>query len=111
MSEAIHFDTHRFVKRMTEAGMTEKAAEALADEQMQLLQGELATKQNLAENAKDLQLTMKDMDGRLQADLKQSEARLLLEIEKSKSELIRWMGGLLIAQGGVIIAMLRWLPA
>ena len=32
MSEAIAFDTHRFVKRLTENGFTEKQAETLADE-------------------------------------------------------------------------------
>ena len=89
MSEAIHFDTHKFVKRMTETGMSEATAEALADEQSRLIQGELTTK----------------------TDLQQTEAKLRLEIEKVKSDIVRWMAGLLIAQGGVIVAMLRLLPA
>ena len=89
MSEAIHFDTHKFVKRMIETGMSEATAEALADEQSRLIQGELTTK----------------------TDLQQTEAKLRLEIEKVKSDIVRWMAGLLIAQGGVIVAMLRLLPA
>ncbi len=47
MSEPIAFDTHRFVKRLTESGFTEASAEALADEQVSLLNSNLATKQNL----------------------------------------------------------------
>ena len=31
MAEAIAFDTHRFVKRLTESGFTEKQAETLAE--------------------------------------------------------------------------------
>ena len=37
MSEAIAFDTHRYVKRPTENGFTEKQAETLADEQVAFL--------------------------------------------------------------------------
>ena len=44
----IPFDTHRFVKRMTEAGMPPGQAEALADEQIALLNTHLATKQDIA---------------------------------------------------------------
>ena len=158
MSEAIHFDTHKFVKRMTETGMSEATAEALADEQLRLIQGELATKTDLAAlqaatkaDIEALRLATKaDIEGlRLstQADIAELRAatqadiaalhgdidslRLMtqadiaelreatradiagvrLEIEKTKADLIRWMAGLLIAQGGVIIAMLRVFPA
>ena len=44
MSEAIAFDTHRFVKRLTEHGFTEEQAEALANGQVALPNGNLATK-------------------------------------------------------------------
>ena len=47
----IPFDTHRFVKRMTEAGMPAAQAEVLADEQVALLNSQLATKQDFAELA------------------------------------------------------------
>ena len=48
MSEAITFDTHRFVKRLTESGFTEKQAETLAEEHVALLNANLATKADLA---------------------------------------------------------------
>ena len=47
MSDAIAFDTHRFVKHLTEKGFTEEQAEALAIEQVNLLNGNLATKTDL----------------------------------------------------------------
>ena len=48
MNDAIAFDTHRFVKRLTESGFTEKQAETLADEHVALLNANLATKADLA---------------------------------------------------------------
>ena len=54
MSEAIAFDTHRYVKHLTESGFTEKQAETLAEEQAALLNGNLATKADLAALKADL---------------------------------------------------------
>ena len=47
MTEAIVFDTHRFVKRLTDCGFTEQQAETLADEHVSLLNGNLATKADI----------------------------------------------------------------
>ena len=44
MSDAIAFDTHKFVKHLTEKGFAEEQAEALAIEQINLLNGNLTTK-------------------------------------------------------------------
>ena len=44
----VAFDTHRFVKHLTESGFTEQQAEALAEEQTDLLNGNLATKTDIA---------------------------------------------------------------
>ena len=76
MSEAIAFDSHRFVKRLTDNGFTEKHAEALADELVALLNTNLATK----------------------ADL-----------EAVKADLLKWMIGALIAQAGLIVALVKLL--
>ena len=48
-SGPVPFDTHRFVKRMTEAGMPPEQAEALVEEQVALLDPHIATKQDVAE--------------------------------------------------------------
>ena len=45
----ISFDTHTFVKRLTQAGMPEAQAEALADSQAKLIDEKLATKHDLKE--------------------------------------------------------------
>lgn len=49
------FDTHAFVKELTQAGMPEKQAEVLARSQATLIDERLATKQDL----KELELRLK----------------------------------------------------
>lgn len=74
MSEAITFDTHRFVKNLTASGFTEKQAEALANEQVQLLNANLATK---------------------------------ADVLAIKADLLKWMIMAMIAQGGLIVALVK----
>ena len=51
------FDTHKFIKRLTEAGMPLGQAEVLAEEQTKLIDERLATKDDL--KMMELRLTMK----------------------------------------------------
>lgn len=83
MAEAIAFDTHRFVKRLTESGFTEKQAETLAEEHVALLNANLATKADIAE--------------------------VKAQIEAVKADLLKWLFGALIAQGGLIVALVKLL--
>jgi len=79
MTEAIAFDTHRFVKHLTESGFTEQQAEALAKEQVQLLNSNLATKiDSLAIKA--------DIEG-VKAEVERVKAELEAKIERVKAEL------------------------
>ena len=88
MSEAIAFDTHRFVKRLTESGFTEKQAETLAEEHVDLLNANLATK----------------------ADIESLRQETKAAIEAVKVDLLKWLFGALIAQGGLIVALVKLLP-
>ena len=54
---ALAFDTHAFVKELTEAGMPEAQAEVLARSQATLIDEKLATKRDLKEL--ELRLTLR----------------------------------------------------
>ena len=97
MSEAITFDTHRFVKRLTEGGFTERQAETLAEEHVALLNGNLATKADVALVQADIAL--------VQADI----ANVKAHIANVKADLLKWMIGALIAQGGLIVTLVKLL--
>ena len=82
MTVAIPFDTHRFVKNLMRNGFSERQAEALAEEQITLLNENLATKvdiEALQQATKvDIealqQATKKDIDALRQATKKDIEA-------------------------------------
>ncbi|MDE0032479.1 MAG: DUF1640 domain-containing protein [Deltaproteobacteria bacterium] len=141
MAEAIAFDTHRFVKRLTESGFTEKQAETLAEEHVALLNTNLATKTDIAavtadidalrqETKADIAAITADIDALRQetqagiealrqetrADIARVEAGMealrhetKAAIETVKAELVKWLFGALIAQGGLIVALVKLL--
>ncbi len=116
MSEAIAFDTHRFVKRLTESGFTEKQAETLAEEHVALLNGNLATKADLAAVKVDLAAVKAELKRDIEAvkaelkrDIEAVKAELKRDIEAVKADLLKWLFGALIAQGGLIVSLVKLL--
>ncbi len=130
MNEAIAFDTHRYVKRLTENGFSEQQAEVLAEEQVAFLNANLATKIDIAEIHAKLDTINADIENlrtetksgienlraetkseieKLRAETKSEIEKLRAEtkseIEKCKSDLIKWVVGAIIAQGGLIVAL------
>ena len=65
MNEAIAFDTHRFVKNLTESGFTEQQAEALAKEQVQLLNSNLATKVDILAIKADIETVKAELAAKI----------------------------------------------
>ena len=116
MSEAIAFDTHQFVKHLTAHGFTEEQAEVLATEQVHLLNSNLATKADIetlrqatkADIEALRQATKADIEALRQAT-KADIAGVQREIEALKVDLLKWLFGALIAQGGLIVALVKLL--
>lgn len=49
MAEVVAFDTHKFVKHLAQEGFTLGQAEALAEEHVNLISSNLATKADIAD--------------------------------------------------------------
>ena len=94
MAEAVAFDTHRFVKHLTQEGFTLGQAEALAEEQVNFINSNLATKADIAA---------------VKAHIATVEATLKADMAALKVDLLKWMFGALIAQGGLIVALVKLL--
>ena len=138
MTEPVAFDTHKFVKRLTENGFTEQQAEVLADEQVNLLNSNLATKADIDEQRQEtkadiekLRLETKAAIAATKADIENLRLETKADIEKlrletkadieklrletmaaiaaTKVELLRWILGALIAQGGLVVALIKLL--
>ena len=149
MSEAIAFDTHRFVKNLTDHGFTEEQAEVLANEQVNLLNSNLATKTDIEalqqatktdialiqrdievlrkETKADIALIQRDIEALrketkadiealqqatktdialIQRDIEVLRKETKADIANLKADLLKWMFGALIAQGGIIVTLI-----
>ena len=71
------FDSHAFVKELTEAGMPERQAEVLAGGQLRLIEADLATKADIELTRRDI----KALEAATKADIKALEAATKKEIE------------------------------
>ncbi len=109
MNEAIAFDTHQFVKHLTESGFTEQQAEALAKEQVQLLNSNLATKVDILTIKAEIEKVRADVEtvkAELETKLEAVKLGLQADIHASKVDLLKWMVTAMIAQGTLIVALI-----
>ncbi len=119
MAEAIAFDTHRFVKNLTASGFTEAQAEALADEQVHLLNSNLATRTGLAavksnlegtieQVRTDLEVKIEQVRTDLEAKIEQVRADLEVKIEQVRADILKWMITAMTAQTALLVTLIRY---
>ena len=89
VSNALAFDTHHFVKRMTAVGMPVQQAEALAESQADLLNANLATKNELANTEATLKADIANTESALKVDIANTESVLRAEIAKTNVEIAK----------------------
>ena len=91
-AQALTFDTHAFVKRLTKAGMPEDQAEVLANGQADLCE-RLVTKEHLEQKLGALELMLRNELEKVKAELKheleQHKAELKHDLETNRTELKR----------------------
>ena len=93
------------MKRLTESGFTEKQAETLAEEHVALLNTNLATKADIAR----VEAGMDALRQETKADIEALRQETRAAIEAVKVDLLKWLFGALIAQGGLIVALVKLL--
>ena len=112
------FDTHRYVKRLTAAGMPETQAEIIADEQRALIDDQLATKQDIkaleAATKQDIAATRQDIKALEAAtrreiaatrrEIKELEASTRRDLKELEHRLTIRLGGMMIAGFSIMIA-------
>ena len=87
----ISFDTHTFVKRLTQAGMPEAQAEVLADSQAKLIDEKLATKHDLKELETQMTHQMKELETRMTHQMKELETRMTHQMKELEARLTHQM--------------------
>jgi len=100
---AVAFDTLKLARKLEAAGFAQKQAadtsEALAEA---LTTAELVTKEYLDFRLRETEL-------RLEAKIRETELRLETKLGEVKIDILKWVGGLLLAQAAVIAALVRLL--
>ena len=128
LKDTLVFDSHGYVKRMTDGGFNEHQAEALAAEQGDLLSNlatrqdmeavredietinkNMATKEELREVKDDIETIKKNMVTKEELEeVKKNMAtkdELKSEIAGLEARLVKWMVGSLFVFAGLIIAL------
>lgn len=91
----ITFDTHQFIRTLQDAGFEQPQAEAVATAFKNASgQAEIATHSDV-----DL----------VRRDIRESELRLEAKISDIKYDLVKWIAGMLLAQAGLVAALVKLL--
>jgi hypothetical protein len=91
------------ILKLAESGFSDAQVRALAE----FFDSQMATKADIAELRLEIEKVRRD----LSTDIARVRADLELKISETKAETIKWVAGLLIAQGAAIVALIRFLPA
>ena len=109
------FDSHRFVKRLTNAGLSEEVAEILAEEHAsRFVPADVATRADVAEaesaTRSDIAATRSDLAA-TNADVAKNRAEIALAVAELKELIVatqrstlKWMFGMMLAYTGIILA-------
>ena len=87
MPSSVTFDTLAYVKKLKSAGVPEKQAEVQAETFAEILEERIATKQ----------------------DLKEFELTLRHDLSNTKSEIVKWVAGMLVAQAAIVATLVKLL--
>ena len=122
------FDTHASVKKLQEAGFTPQQAEAQVELMLTVVEGNLATKQDIELVRHDIELVrqdtkemesrtevrLKEMESRTEVRLKEMETRsdhkfelVHQKIELARRDTIIWLGGMIVLATTVLGTMMK----
>lgn len=110
------FNTLKFANRLKTAGVPSVQAEAEAEALSEIFEAnwsELATKQDIVESRQGTKHDIAELHheiGDLRKDLQRVEERFDTKLANLKFELLKWLIGLTIAQVGLVIGLLKFLP-
>ncbi len=118
---SIVFDTLAYANKLKAAGVPDKQAEVQAEALAQIVENNLATKQDIEELRRDmkeieanlrrdieaLHVEMKASEANLRRDIEALRAELKRDTAEIKAEIIKWVVGLLFVQAAFIITMVK----
>ncbi len=101
------------ILKLSQAGFTDDQVTALAeyfDEQMATKADIAAIEADIAELKTELKYDIEKIRADLSSEIARVRADLELKIADAKADTIKWVAGLMVAQGAAIVALIRFLP-
>jgi hypothetical protein len=103
-------DTLKLARKLEAGGFTPQQAAAAAEalgECLATATSDMATKADFT----DLRRDLRETELRLEARMTTLEARMTTTVADAKAEILKWMFGAMVAQTGLIVALIKLLPA
>src|SRR5579883_2830656 len=93
------------VLNLSKAGFTDAQVQALA----QYFDEQVATKADIEELRLEIGQVRLEIE-KVRSDLEQKIAAVDLRLSETKADIVKWVAGLLVAQGAAVVALIRFLP-
>src|SRR5579885_3613419 len=97
------------VLNLSKAGFTDAQVQALA----QYFDEQVATKADIEQLRLEIEKVRSDLTleiGQARSDLEQKIAAVELRLSETKADIVKWVAGLLVAQGAAVVALIGFLP-
>jgi uncharacterized small protein (DUF1192 family) len=107
---ALAIDTLKYARRLQAGGFTQEQAVAAAEAMAEAIGEAVVTRDHLDLRLAELGGRIETGKAELAARIETVKAELTAEIERTKAELLKWMVGAMIAQTGLIVALIKLIP-
>ena len=105
-------DTLSIYQRLKSANLEDEAAREIADVFRDVIESNLATKTDIELIRADIASTKADV-GYVKTDIEKFKLEIEKTIElssaRTKAEIIKWVAGMLVAQGAIVVALVKLL--
>ena len=110
MAATLRIDTLTFARKLTDAGLDRKVAEAIVEGLSEADTSDLATRGDLAGVNSDLRSEIQSVRSELREEIQAVRSELQLSIAETKAELLRFMLVQAVAIVGLTVTLLKLLP-
>lgn len=107
MNQLSTFDTLAYAKQLKAVGFTEEQAEVQAEALAHLIDGKLASKQDLKNSEVALRRDIKELETQLKQDIKELETQLTRDIKELEMRLTIKLGTLLVVALGIFTTLIK----
>lgn len=111
MAHAVCFDTLAYANKLKEAGFSDKQAEIQAEALAEIFEDRVATKEDIRSLEQGIELLKNEVKQgieSLRSEMNVKFAQVDSKLSEFKTEVIKWVVGISVAQAALIISILKF---